>query len=373
MPEGRPHRFVDDLLRHAHLPGGVLTGIDGLRVDYPDGWGLVRASNTTPALVLRFEGDVPKRSRCPASRPSSPAADMPEVSAEFTDQEEGAMVNYGFYGRNVIAREKALYKGHVVAAVAANDPSVAEQALDLIEVDYEILPPVLNAEDAMKDDAPILHERLLTMHSPTFRSGGWGDADTQTNVANRFEFQIGDAQAGFEQADVIVEREFRTESVHQGYIEPHAATSHWDSDGYVTVWCSTQGHFGVRDHTSAILGLPVSRVKIIPMEIGGGFGGKGQSGVYLEPLAAKLSQKSGQPVKIVMSRYEVFVGTGPYLGDDYECQNGSDARRQDSRRRSPSHLRSGRVPRLPSRLRLQNYVRPPTTSPTRWWKALTCL
>ena len=242
------------------------------------------------------------------------AADMPEVSAEFTDQEEGAMVNYGFYGRNVIAREKALYKGHVVAAVAATDPSVAEQALDLIEVDYEVLPPVLNAEDAMKEDAPILHERLLTMHSATFRAGGWGDADRQTNVANRFEFQIGDVEAGFEQADVIVEREFRTEAVHQGYIEPHAATAHWNSDGYVTVWCSTQGHFGVRDHTSNILGLPVSRVKIVPMEIGGGFGGKGQSGVYLEPLAAKLSQKSGQPVKIVMSRYEVFVGTGPTSG-----------------------------------------------------------
>ena len=242
------------------------------------------------------------------------AADMPEVSAEFTDQEEGAMVNYGFYGRNVIAREKALYKGHVVAAVAATDPSVAEHALDLIEVDYEVLPPVLNAEDAMKEDAPILHERLLTMHSATFRAGGWGDADRQTNVANRFEFQIGDVESGFEQADVIVEREFRTEAVHQGYIEPHAATAHWNSDGYVTVWCSTQGHFGVRDHTSNILGLPVSRVKIVPMEIGGGFGGKGQSGVYLEPLAAKLSQKSGQPVKIVMSRYEVFVGTGPTSG-----------------------------------------------------------
>ena len=122
-------------------------------------------------------------------------------------------------------------------------------------------------------------------------------------------------EAGFDQADVIVEREFRTEAVHQGYIEPHAATAQWDSDGYVTVWCSSQGHFGVRDHTSAILGLPVSRVKVVPMEIGGGFGGKGQSGVYIEPLAAKLSQKSGQPVKVVMSRYEVFVGTGPTSGD----------------------------------------------------------
>ena len=281
-----------------HLPGML----HGKLLRSPHAHARIRSIDCSKALAL------------PGVKAVVTAADMPEVSAEFTDQEEGAMVNYGFYGRNVIAREKALYKGHVVAAVAANDPSVAEQALDLIEVDYEILPPVLNAEDAMKDDAPILHERLLTMHSPTFRSGGWGDADTQTNVANRFEFQIGDVEAGFGQADVIVEREFRTESVHQGYIEPHAATAHWDSDGYVTVWCSTQGHFGVRDHTSAILGLPVSRVKIIPMEIGGGFGGKGQSGVYLEPLAAKLSQKSGQPVKIVMSRYEVFVGTGPTSG-----------------------------------------------------------
>ncbi len=258
--------------------------------------------------------DCSKALELPGVKAVVTADDMPEVSAEFTDQAEGAMVNYGFYGRNVIAREKALYKGHVVAAVAATDPSVAEQALDLIEVDYEILQPVLSAEDAMKDDAPILHERLLTMHSPTFRAGGWGEGERQTNVANRFEFALGDVEAGFERADVVVEREFRTEAVHQGYIEPHAATAHWDSDGYVTVWCSSQGHFGVRDHTSSILGLPVSRVKVIPMEIGGGFGGKGQSGVYIEPLAAKLSQKSGQPVKIVMSRYEVFVGTGPTSG-----------------------------------------------------------
>ena len=120
------------------------------------------------------------------------ADDMPEVSAEFTDQAEGAMVNYGFYSRNVIAREKALYKGHVVAAVAATDPGSAEQALDLIDVDYQVLDPVLTPEDAVKEGAPILHDRLLTMHSPTLRAGGWGDSDEQTNVANRFEFQIGD-------------------------------------------------------------------------------------------------------------------------------------------------------------------------------------
>ena len=290
-----------------HLPGML----HGKLLRSPHAHARIRSIDCSRALEL------------PGVKAVVTAADMPEVSAEFTDQEEGAMVNYGFYGRNVIAREKALYKGHVIAAVAATDPSVAEQALDLIHVDYEVLEPVLNAEDAMRDDAPVLHERLLTMHSAAFRAGGWGDAQKQTNVANRFEFQIGDVSAGFEQADVVVEREFRTEAVHQGYIEPHAATAHWNSDDYVTVWCSSQGHFGVRDHTSNILGIPVSRVKVVPMEIGGGFGGKGQSGVYIEPLAAKLSQKSGQPVKIVMSRYEVFVGTGPTSGSIINVKMGA--------------------------------------------------
>ena len=184
---------------------------------------------------------------------------------------------------------------------------------------------MLSAEDAMKDGAPILHERLLTMHSPTFRAGGWGDAEDQSNVANRFEFSLGDTSEGFAQADVIVEREFRTRAVHQGYIEPHAATAHWAGDDYVTVWCSSQGHFSVRDHTSAILDIPVSRVKVVPMEIGGGFGGKGQGGVYLEPLAAKLSQKSGQPVKIVMTRTEVFIGTGPTSGSHISVRMGASS------------------------------------------------
>ena len=93
----------------------------------------------------------------------------------------------------------------------------------------------------------------------------------------------------------------------------------------MTVWCSSQGHFGVRDHTSRILGLPVSRVKVVPMEIGGGFGGKGQGGVYLEPLAAKLSEKTGQPVKIVMSREEVFVGSGPTSGTQITVKIGATA------------------------------------------------
>ena len=292
-----------------HLPG-MLTG---KLLRSPHAHARIRGINTSRAAAL------------PGVHAVVTAADMPDVSAEFTDQAEGATVNYGFYSRNVIAREKALYKGHAVAAVAATDAATAERALDLIDVDYEILTPVLSAEDALADDAPILHERLLTMHSPTLRSGGWGDADRQTNLANRFEFRLGDVEDGFARADVIVEREFRTRAVHQGYIEPHAATAHWTSGGFITVWCSSQGHFSVRDHTSRILGVPVSRVKVVPMEIGGGFGGKGQGGVYLEPLAAKLSEKSGRPVKIVMSREEVFVGTGPTSGSRISVKMGATA------------------------------------------------
>ncbi|MGH2544158.1 MAG: xanthine dehydrogenase family protein molybdopterin-binding subunit, partial [Ardenticatenaceae bacterium] len=243
--------------------------------------------------------------------------------AEMADLEEGAAVNYGFYSRNVMAREKALYRGHAIAAVAATTPAIAEEALSLIQVDYEVLPPVLNAFDAMKEDAPILHERLLQMTSPAFRVGGYGDGLKQTNISNHFEFRLGDLEQGFAEAEVIVEREFHTKAVHQDYIEPHAATAHWNSDGYLTIWCSSQGHFAFRDHISHILGIPVSQVKVVPMEIGGGFGAKGQGGVYLEPVAAMLSKKSARPVKIAMSRTEVFNGTGPTSGTHVKIKMGA--------------------------------------------------
>ena len=130
------------------------------------------------------------------------AADLPEVSAAMVDQEEGIAVNYGFYSRNVMAREKALYKGHVVAAVAAISPHVAEEALALIDVDYEVLTPVLNAEDAMKDGAPLLHERLVTQSSPGARAGGYGQpgATKGSNIPTHFEFRSGHIGQGFKDA-----------------------------------------------------------------------------------------------------------------------------------------------------------------------------
>ena len=251
-------------------------------------------------------------------------ADFPEVSAEIKDQEEGATVNYGFYSRNVMAREKALYRGHAVAAIAADSPHLAEEALALIAVDWEVLTPALTAAEAMAPDAPIVHERLVTLSNPAQRSGGWaeGAAGDGSNVSNHFRFTLGDVAAGFAEADAVVEREYRTCAVHQGYIEPHSATARWNADDTVTIWASSQGHFALRDHTSRILGVSVGRVNVVPMEIGGGFGGKGQGGCYLEPVVAALARKTGHPVKIAMTRPEVFTGTGPTSGTQIKVKVG---------------------------------------------------
>ena len=241
------------------------------------------------------------------------SADLPQPSGKVSDL-EGGLFNYRFLSNNCLAGEKALYIGHAVAAVAATSLLIAEEALSLIEVDYEVLPAVLDGREAMKEGAPILHERLETISSPGIRAGGYRTDDDKpsSNIANHFEFTLGDIEKGFKEADIIVERETHTVAVHQGYIEPHSATALWDTDGNVTVWSSSQGQFAVRDQTAVVLGIPVSRVKAIPMEIGGGFGGK--TLVYLEPVAAALSRESGQPVKVTMNRAEVFEGTGPTSG-----------------------------------------------------------
>ena len=286
-------------------PPGLLQG-KILRSPHPHA--VIKNIDATRALAL------------PGVKAVATAADFPDVSAEIADQEEGVTVNYGFYSRNVMAREKALYRGHAIAAVAATSAAVAEEALGLIDVEFEVLTPALDADAAMAEGAPVLHERLVTLANPEMRQGGYGPPTAPSsggelkggsNVSNRFEFRLGDPEEGFREADVVVEREFHTRPVHQGYIEPHSATALWGADDLVTIWASSQGHFALRDHTAAILGTSVSRLKIIPMEIGGGFGGKGQGGCYLEPVAAVLSRKSGQPVKITMTRVEVFEGTGP--------------------------------------------------------------
>ena len=248
------------------------------------------------------------------------AKDFPIIEARQIDFAE-VQGNTRMMAENMLAHDKVLYKGHAVAAVAASDPHTAEEALDLIEVDYEVLPPVLNVRDAMKEDAPLLHDNMTT-HFRVERVGKGEDTGEKSNIAGHLQFKRGDLEQGFKQADIIVDREFTTQTVHQGYIEPHASTAFYAPDGHVTVWTSTQGPFGIRAATAAILAIPESMVKVIPMEIGGGFGGKLIP--YGDPVAAILSKKSGRPVKIVMSRKEVFEGTGPTSGTYMRCKIGVD-------------------------------------------------
>ena len=224
------------------------------------------------------------------------------------------MVNYRDIVRNVMAREKALYEGHAVAAVAAISNAIAKKALRLIEVDYEPLPHVIDAVAAMQPGAPILHEDMIT--------DGVDPAPTKpSNVAKRVEFALGDVKAGFAAADVVVEREFNTQPVHQAYIEPHACVGSVAEDGQAELWVTTQGHFVVRAHCARLLGMDISKIRVTASEIGGGFGGK--TVVYLEPVALGLSRKAGRPVKMVMTRDEVFRASGPTSGAHMKIKIGA--------------------------------------------------
>jgi CO/xanthine dehydrogenase Mo-binding subunit len=214
-------------------------------------------------------------------------------------------INIREIAQNSLASDKVLYKGHAVAAVAATSPHIAEEALALIDVEYEVLPAVVDLREAMKEDAPLLDENRTT------RSLG-EDTGKSSNIASHNQSRMGDLEAGFSQADVIVEREFHTATVHQGYIEPHNTTVLWKKDGNLTVWVSTQGPFDIRAQLAQVLQVPISKIKVIPTEIGGGFGGKFP--VYMEPAAAVMSLKTGHPVKMLMSRTEVFEGSGPGPG-----------------------------------------------------------
>jgi len=244
------------------------------------------------------------------------AKDLPDVESKMVELGESS-VNRKHQSANVLARDKVLYFGHAVAGVSATSLHVAKEALDLIKVEYEVLNPVLDVRKAMESGSPILLDDLRT---DEFGKKG----ETPTNVAARYREMCGDIEKGFKEAAVIVEREFNTKMVHQGYIEPQNATAQYNPDGQITIWCSTQGSFGVREQVAEILELSVANIRVMPMEIGGGFGGK--VGVYLEPLAVMLSRKSGyRPVKLTMDRSEVLAGTGPTSGSYIKIKMGADA------------------------------------------------
>ena len=285
---------VDKVTGRAQYGADVkLTGLLAGRVlRSPHAHARIRSIETGKAVAL------------PGVRAVITAGDLP--FAALSREELGT--DYGrlkFASDHMLASDKVLFKGHPVAAVAAVNAHVAESALALIEVDYEVLPAVVDVREAMKDDAPLLHEDL--------RTSAMGEiADRPSNVAAHLSYEKGDAEKGFAEADAVIEREYTTASVHQGYIEPHNSTAIWNIDGQLSVWTSTQGAFAVRAAVADVLRMPVSRVKVTPAEIGGGFGGKITA--YLDAITALLSQKAGAPVKQTMTRAEVFEASGPAPG-----------------------------------------------------------
>ena len=250
----------------------------------------------------------------PGVRAVVTAQDLPSIGDQMADLGEST-VNLRYVSNNILAHDKGLYYGHAVAAVAADNVHVAEEALALIKVEYERLPHVLDGKQAMLPEAPILLSDLRTNEL-----GKLGDAPT--NVASHLCHQRGDLAAGFAQADVVVERTFQTAMVHQGYIEPQTVTALWNEDDQLSIWCSTQGAFSVQEQLAELLQIPLSRITVTPTEIGGGFGGK--INVYLDPVAALLSRKAGhRPVKMTMTRAEVLAGTGPTSGSHIRVKMGA--------------------------------------------------
>ncbi|MGF1596957.1 MAG: xanthine dehydrogenase family protein molybdopterin-binding subunit [Acidimicrobiales bacterium] len=280
-------RFGADLVLPGMLEGAVLRS--------PHAHARIRAIDTTAALSM------------PGVKAIVTGADFPDLAAA------GAKPADVDIATNAIARDKVLYEGHPVAAVAATTRKQAKAAAAAIHVDYEVLPHVLTVDEAMADGAPVLHAGMRTR-------GVEPAPEEDSNVASRVVFERGDLDKGFAAADVVVEREFTTKPVHQGYIEPHAAVADAGQDDRANVWCSSQGHFAMRTYTATVLGWAPAQLKFTPAEIGGGFGGK--TVIYLEPLAVALSRQSGRPVRIVMDRDEVFRATGPTSGSRMRIKMG---------------------------------------------------
>jgi CO/xanthine dehydrogenase Mo-binding subunit len=226
---------------------------------------------------------------------------------DLPDLTNGNRGNYDIL-ENCMARGRALYHGHAVAAVAAVDEPTARKALKLIKVDYQQLPHVTDVDEAMQPDAPIVQPHVRQNDEPS-------------NIANISQFGHGDVDAGFADADVVIEKSYKTEQTHQGYIEPHACLASVGPDGQGELWVTTQGHFTFRNVCAQLLGMDIAKLKVTSSEIGGGFGGK--THVWMEPVALALSRKANRPVKLVMTRDEVFIGSGPTCSTSMDVKIGA--------------------------------------------------
>jgi CO/xanthine dehydrogenase Mo-binding subunit len=295
-PDGVPKvtgtaQYGSDMVMPGMLTGRILRS--------PHAHAHIRSIDTTKAAAL------------PGVKAIVTGKDFPDQKFEYVGPERVAQ-NFWHMTRNIMAREKVFFEGHPVAAVAATSKAIADEALALIEVDYEVLPHVIDVDEAMKPDAPLLFPDMVTR--------GVTPPPAPSNIAKRNEFNLGDVAKGFAEADEIVEMSFKTAAVHQAYIEPQGCVARFDADGQCELWSASQGHFVVRAYTATLLNMKVGDLRVYPAEIGGAFGGK--TVVYVEPVAVVLARKSGHPVKVVMSREDVFRATGPTSGSSMTVKIG---------------------------------------------------
>ncbi|MBI3910570.1 MAG: xanthine dehydrogenase family protein molybdopterin-binding subunit [Armatimonadetes bacterium] len=212
--------------------------------------------------------------------------------------------------QSLFAVEVVRYQGEKIAAVCAISPEICKDAVEAIEVEYERLPAVDEVEQAIRPEAPVIREDAKEVEAPT--GCPWANLGMFRNVCQEAHFSAGDVEAGFAEADVIVEGIYRIPRVHQTYIEPHACVARVDPSGKVTVWTSTQSIFAIRSGVASSLGIPQSNINVVGQTIGGGFGGK--FGVLVHPYAVLLAQVTGRPVKIVYSREEEMLDGRPAPG-----------------------------------------------------------
>ena len=207
------------------------------------------------------------------------------------------------HDRRVMARDEVFYVGEPVAAVAADDEMTAQEALSLIRVEYEDLESVVDPLEAIKPSSPTVHQDLAGFEGFTFSMGG--------NNGTLLEADRGDVDQAFQEADQVIEETYHSQGINQGFLEPMACVANVEPNGRLTIWASTQGSYAVRSQLASVLEMPIARIKVIAMEMGGGFGAKLRQA--LEAFPALLAMKTGHPVKLVNTREEVFTINGPRL------------------------------------------------------------
>jgi CO/xanthine dehydrogenase Mo-binding subunit len=234
--------------------------------------------------------DTSQAKALPGVRAVITAADIPEVETFSPDSRYHAF----------LARRFVVFAGQAVAAVAADDLATAEAALELIQVEYRLLPVVCDPQAAVQPDSPAVSRE---------RRDGAAEEQESPNVANRVAFEHGDLDAAWAASEVVVEGTYTVPVRHQSYAEPHAVTACWDRADHVTVWECVQGAFGARDLIADTLGIPRANITLNVTEVGGGFGGK--DGGLFAPLAVLLAQKAQRPVKLILTRREELTGANP--------------------------------------------------------------